>query len=340
MNQNIQVVRLYISNTYMIVDILLFVLGVVLIIAGANFLTDGAATLARRLGVNPLVIGLTIVALGTSAPELVVSLTSALKGNADIAVGNVVGSNIINTLLIGGVTALIAPLAISVSTIRKEIPLMILASLVLTAFALDPLLSGGESAAMSVSRSEGIALTAFFLIFLAYTFSIAKDNVVEIEGDVQPSHTKPLWLIAVLIVGGLASLVWGGNLFVDSASNIARSFGLSEAFIGLTIVALGTSLPELATTVVAALKGEAELAIGNIVGSNIFNIFFILGTTATISPITISGITNLDFITLCLSAVMLYIFGIFFGERKINRYEGGVLLLVLVVYNAMLISNL
>lgn len=322
----------------MFVDILLFILGVVLIISGANLLTDGAATLARRFGVNPLVIGLTIVAFGTSAPELVVSLTSALKGNADIAMGNVVGSNIINTLLIGGATAIVCPLAISSSTIRKEIPLMILASVIVTAFALDPLLSGGAISVMSISRSEGVALLGFFAIFLAYTFSIAKDDVVTVEGEAQP--TKPLWLLIVFILAGFTGLVWGGDLFVDSASSIARRLGFSEAFIGLTIVALGTSLPELATSIVAAFKGESQLAVGNIVGSNIFNIFLILGTTATIAPITISGIATLDFITLILSAVMLYIFGVFFGERKINRFEGAVLLLVLIAYNVMLISNL
>lgn len=326
----------------MIVDILLFILGVVLILGGANLLTDGASTLARRFGINPLVIGLTIVAFGTSAPELVVSLASALKGNADIAMGNVVGSNIINILLIGGATALVSPLAITIGTIRKEIPLMILASVILIAFALDPVLSSEATSTMSISRSEGIALLGFFLIFLAYTFSISKDNVGEIEVDTKRENNspKPIWLLILLIIGGLAGLIFGGDLFVDSASSIARFWGFSEAFIGLTIVALGTSLPELATSIVAALKGESQMAIGNIVGSNIFNIFFILGTTATIAPITISGVTNLDFMALLLSSVMLYIFGVFFGERKINRYEGVVLLLVLIAYNVMLISNL
>lgn len=323
----------------MIIDILLFVLGIVLIIFGANSLTDGSAALARRMGVSRLVVGLTIVALGTSAPELVVSLTSAFKGNADISMGNVIGSNIVNTLFIGGLTAVIAPLSITLSTIRKEIPLMILASVVLVAFALDPLLSGDSSLSMSISRSEGIALLAFFSIFLAYTFSIAKADAIE-EEKKRPRVGKPLWVLIALIIGGLTALVLGGDLFVDAASSMARRFGMSEAFIGLTIVALGTSLPELATSIVAAMKGEPELAVGNIVGSNIFNIFFILGTTATIVPITVSGITALDFTVLCLSALMLYVFGVFFGDRKINRYEGAALLVVYLVYNAYLIYNL
>lgn len=322
----------------MIIDILLFVLGIVLIIFGANSLTDGSAALARRMGVSRLVVGLTVVALGTSAPELVVSLTSAFKGNADISMGNVIGSNIVNTLFIGGLTAVIAPLSITLSTIRKEIPLMILASVVLVAFALDPLLSGDSSLSMSISRSEGIALLAFFSIFLAYTFSIAKADAIEEEK--RPRVGKPLWVLIALIIGGLTALVLGGDLFVDAASSMARRFGMSEAFIGLTIVALGTSLPELATSIVAAMKGEPELAVGNIVGSNIFNIFFILGTTATIVPITVSGITALDFTVLCLSALMLYVFGVFFGDRKINRYEGAALLVVYLVYNAYLIYNL
>lgn len=327
----------------MIINLLLFILGVVLIISGANFLTDGAAAIARRLGLSPLMVGLTIVAFGTSAPELVVSLTSALKGSADIAIGNVVGSNIFNILAIIGTTALIAPLSITSSTIKKEIPLLILASVVFTAMVWDDLFSGFSSASNYLSRSEGIALLAFFIIFLAYTFSMAKPapEIEEAPASSESKKRKPLWFLILLIIVGLGGLIWGGDLFVSSSSAIARSFGVSEAFIGLTLVAMGTSLPELATSIVAALKKEPELAVGNAVGSGIFNIFFILGTTSTVLPIRLSGgITLVDFVVMILASVLLYFFGVFFGDKKIVRTEGALLLLFFVLYNAYLFSQL
>lgn len=324
----------------MIIDLLLFVLGVVLIISGANFLTDGAAALARRLGLSPLMVGLTVVAFGTSAPELVVSLTSAIKGSADIAIGNVVGSNIFNVLAIVGITALVTPLGITASTVRKEIPLLILASCVFTVMAWDTLFSGLIGQENFVSRVEGISLLGFFLIFLTYTLSIAK-SAGEIEQESNPNKKrKPIWVLIVMIVGGLAGLIFGGDLFVSSSSSIARSFGVSEAFIGLTLVALGTSLPELATSVVAALKKEPEIAVGNVVGSGLFNIFFILGTTATVTPIKMSGITIVDFLVMILASVLLYVFGIFFGQRTITRVEGGILFVCFILYNAYLFSQI
>lgn len=331
----------------MFVDILLFVVGIALIVGGANFLTDGAAALARRFGLSPLMVGLTIVAFGTSAPELVVSLTSALNGNTDISLGNVVGSNVFNILGIGGITALIAPLTITQSTIRKEIPLMLLASVVLIFMLFDVEISGGV--ANVVSRGDGLVLLGFFAIFLTYTIAISKpstaietsqDKSVQSPADDAAVRLKPIWMLIAFIIGGLVALIWGGNLFVSSASNIAKAFGVSEAIIGLTIVAVGTSLPELATSVVAALKGEQEMAVGNIVGSNIFNIFLILGMTASISPVGLGGLQYVDFLALIVSAVMLYLFGVFFGERKITRFEGGILLLTYVAYTVYLISQL
>lgn len=324
----------------MFLDILLFILGIVLIIAGANYLTEGASALARRFGVSPLVVGLTIVAFGTSSPEFIVSLMSALKGNSDIAMGNVVGSNIFNVLVIGGINALVTPITITRSTVRREIPLMILACLVLSVMALDRVFAGTGATENILSRSEGIVLLCFFLIFLTYTFAIAKGDPSDPHTAPAPTKHYPLWLLVVFIIGGLGGLVLGGELFVDAASSIARTLGMSEGFIGLTIVAAGTSLPELATSVAAALKKEPEIAVGNIVGSNIFNVFFILGTTATITPIHIGGVSTLDFAMMSFAALLLYVFAVLFGQRVIKRAEGAVLFLCFVLYTAYLIAQL
>ena len=324
----------------MLLDLFYFVIGIVLIIAGANYLTEGASALARRFGVSPLVVGLTIVAFGTSTPELIVSLLSALKGNSDIAMGNVVGSNIFNVLVIGGITALVAPITVTRSTVRREIPLMLLASLVLSVMALDRVFAGTGATENILSRSEGIVLLCFFLIFLTYTFAIAKGDPSDPHTAPAPTKHYPLWLLVVFIIGGLGGLVLGGELFVDAASSIARTLGMSEGFIGLTIVAAGTSLPELATSVAAALKKEPEIAVGNIVGSNIFNVFFILGTTATVTPIRIGGVSTLDFLVMTFSAILLYVFAVLFGQRVIKRAEGAVLVLCFVLYTAYLIAQL
>ena len=325
----------------MLVDILLFLLGIVLIIAGANYLTEGASTLARRMGLSPLVVGLTIVAFGTSAPELIVSLMSALKGNADIAMGNVIGSNIFNILAIGGVTAVVAPITITKSTIRREIPLMLLSFLVLFFLSYDTIFAGTAGTTENIlSRGEGLTLLGFFLIFLTYTFAIAKDAPDDPHADHTPIRTYPLWLLILFIVGGLVALVYGGDLFVSSASSIARTFGMSESFIGLTIVAAGTSLPELATSVAAALKKQPEIAVGNIVGSNIFNIFLILGVSSTITSIRIGGVTALDFLVMIAAGLMLCSFAVLFGQRIIKRGEGAILALGFIAYTVYLIMQL
>ena len=325
----------------MLVDILLFLLGIVLIIVGANYLTEGASTLARRMGLSPLVVGLTIVAFGTSAPELIVSLMSALKGNADIAMGNVIGSNIFNILAIGGVTALVAPITITQSTIRREIPLMLLSFLVLFFLSYDTIFAGTAGTTENIlSRGEGLTLLGFFLIFLTYTFAIAKDAPDDPHADHTPIRSYPLWLLVLFILGGLAALIYGGDLFVSSASSIARTFGMSESFIGLTIVAAGTSLPELATSVAAALKKQPEIAVGNIVGSNIFNIFLILGVSSTITPIRIGGVTALDFLVMIVAGLMLYIFAVLFGQRVVKRSEGAILALSFIAYTIYLIMQL
>lgn len=316
-------------------NLLFLIGGLVLILIGANALTDGASAVAKRFRISSLVIGLTIVAFGTSAPELTVSLVSALKGSADIAIGNVVGSNIFNTLMIVGCTAAIVPIAITRGTLKHEIPLCLLAALVLSVCASDVLLGSGP--ADVISRSEGLLLLGFFLIFMAYTFSIAKSGAA--NDDDTAIKEMPLWRSAFYIAGGLAALVYGGQIFVDGASGIARSLGVTESVIGLTLVAGGTSLPELATSVVAALKKNPEMAIGNVIGSNLFNIFFVLGCSATITPLTIQGLTPVDFSVLILSAVLLYVFGLFFRKRTITRWEGLALVACYVGYTAYLIMG-
>lgn len=313
-------------------DIVCLLGGLVLILLGANYLTDGASSLAKRFKISDLVIGLTVVAFGTSAPELAVSLSSAIKGSADIAIGNVVGSNMFNTLMIVGCTAFFAPIVVTRNTLLKEIPLCILASVALLAISNDMLLD--KQPLDVVSRTDGFLLLLFFIIFMVYTFSIARQH-----GDEEAEEVKqiPLWLSFIYIIGGLAALIFGGNIFVDGATGIARSLGVSESVIGLTLVAGGTSLPELATSVVAALKKNPEMAIGNVVGSNLFNIFLVLGASATITPLNLIGITNFDLLSLVIASVILWFFGVFYKKRTITRVEGTILVVCYIAYTATLI---
>ena len=324
-------------------NILLLIGGLILILLGANGLTNGDASVAKRFHIPPIVIGLTIVAFGTSAPELTVSVSSALKGSADIAIGNVVGSNIFNTLMIVGCTALFAPIVITRNTLRKEIPLCILSSIVLLICANDVFLD--KASENILNRVDGLLLLCFFVI-LGYTFAIAskpatieqqaEHPVIEEETEIK---SLPWWKSILYIIGGLAALIYGGQLFVDGATGIARNLGVSESIIGLTLVAGGTSLPELATSIVAALKKNPEIAIGNVIGSNLFNIFFVLGCSASITPLHLSGITNFDLFTLVGSGILLWLFGLFFAKRTITRIEGGVMILCYVAYTVVLIYN-
>ena len=325
-------------------NILLLIGGLILILLGANGLTDGAASVAKRFHIPPIVIGLTIVAFGTSAPELTVSVSSALKGSADIAIGNVVGSNIFNTLMIVGCTALFAPIVITRNTLRKEIPLCILSSIVLLICANDVFLD--KAPENILNRVDGLLLLCFFVIFMGYTFAIASKPVTmeqQAEHPVIEEETEikslPWWQSILYIIGGLAALIFGGQLFVDGATGIARNLGVSESIIGLTLVAGGTSLPELATSIVAALKKNPEIAIGNVIGSNLFNIFFVLGCSASITPLHLSGITNFDLFTLVGSGILLWLFGLFFAKRTITRIEGGIMILCYVAYTVVLIYN-
>lgn len=305
-------------------NILLLIGGLILILLGANGLTDGAASVAKRFRIPPIVIGLTIVAFGTSAPELTVSVSSALKGSADIAIGNVVGSNIFNTLMIVGCTALFAPIVITRNTLRKEIPLCILSSIVLLICANDVFLD--KAPENILNRVDGLLLLCFFVIFMGYTFAIASKPVTmeqQAEHPVIEEETEikslPWWQSILYIIGGLAALIYGGQLFVDGATGIARNLGVSESIIGLTLVAGGTSLPELATSIVAALKKNPEIAIGNVIGSSLFNIFFVLGCSASITPLHLSGITNFDLFTLVGSGILLWLFGLFLPREQLQE---------------------
>lgn len=329
-------------------NILLLIGGLILILLGANGLTDGAASVAKRFRIPSIVIGLTIVAFGTSAPELAVSVSSALKGSADIAIGNVVGSNIFNTLMIVGCTALFAPIVITRNTLRKEIPLCILSSIVLLICANDVFLN--KAPENILNRADGLLLLCFFVIFMGYTFAIAfKPATATQTEQIKPPTTEeeetevkslPWWKSILYIIGGLAALIFGGQLFVDGATGIARNLGVSESIIGLTLVAGGTSLPELATSIVAALKKNPEIAIGNAIGSNLFNIFFVLGCSASITPLHLNGITNFDLFTLVSSGILLWLFGLFFAKRTITRIEGGIMVLCYVAYMVVLIHHI
>lgn len=311
----------------MLSDLLLIVLGVVMVLWGADRLTEGASALARRMRVPEIVIGLTIVAAGTSAPELFVSLVSALKDTPDMAVGNVVGSNIFNTLLIVGCAAMVAPMVIAPSTVKKDMPFAVGASMLLSAV----LLMGND-----VSRSDGFVMLAFFALFMVYTFRVAlqKGNG-ENASVVAPVN---VWKSLLYVVAGLGGLIIGSNLFVDSASDVARQLDISEGVIGLTIVAGGTSLPELATSVVAARKGQSAIAIGNVIGSNVFNILLILGLTATVSPMAVQGITVVDLSVMLVSILMVWAFS--YTKYTVARWEGAVLTLAFMAYMGWLFYNL
>ena len=307
---------------------LLFIAGFVLLIKGASFLVDGASAMARRLNVSDLVIGLTVVAFGTSTPELFVNVIASAKGNTGIAIGNVLGSNIANILLILGVSSVIHPLEVTKGTVWKEIPFSLLAALVLGVMANDQLIDQKNFSALS--RIDGLILLSFFSIFMYYSYSIAG----EIEGVKQhvqmeeKSTVKSLFFVGA----GLAALALGGKWIVDGAVVIAKNFGMSESLIGLTIVAVGTSLPELATSATAAYRRNAEIAVGNVIGSNIFNIFFVLGISSIIKPLPFNLKDNLDIGAVILASLLLFLFMFTGKKRSIDRWEGAIFLVLYAVY--------
>ena len=311
-------------------DIFWTVLGLALILIGANALTDGSAAIASRMGVSDLVIGLTVVAFGTSAPELVISVMSAFSGNSAIAIGNVVGSNIFNILVIVGITALVHPIVVERTVLSVEIPIVLLSSVALLVLGNSALLDGTPDNV--ITRVDGIFLLMAFVLFMRHTFITAKKGDVPTGTDDGQVKPMPVWRSIVWIIAGLAGLIWGGDKFVDGASGLAASFGVSEAVIGLTIVAAGTSLPELATSVVAAMKGKTGMAVGNVIGSNIFNVFFVLGAASVVRPLPFAGIGNFDLITLLVASVLFLVFGWFIKERTFTRGEGAVMLALYVAY--------
>lgn len=306
-------------------QVLLLIFGIVVVLKSADWLTNGAVGLATKLGISQIVIGLTIVAIGTSMPEFFVSIVSAIKGTPDLAVGNIVGSNIFNVLLIVGVAATVAPIAIQRATVRRDIPIAIVASIMLTFMMLDNY----------ISRIDALILFAAFIAFIWITLRNSKNDAN--EKDASTEKVIPTWKSVLFIIFGLVGLVLGSNIFVDNASSLAHGWGISDAVIGLTIVAGGTSLPELATSAVAARKGDSGIAIGNVLGSNVFNILMILGLTGIISPMHIQNITYIDMAVMVISMALFWLFS--FTKLRVERWEGCVLIACFLGYITWLVSN-
>lgn len=307
-------------------QLLVMVVGIAIVLFGADKLTEGGAALARRMNIPQIVIGLTIIAIGTSMPEFCVSFVSALKGTPDLAVGNIVGSNIFNALLIVGCAAMVAPMTILPSTVKRDIPFALVASVLLLIMCLDA----------TISRLDAAILFVLFVIFMVITIRSARNGQGSDAQEETQKAISPLraWLYMFL---GLVCLIFGSNIFVDSASALASSLGVSDAVIGLTIVAGGTSLPELATSIVSARKGQSGIAIGNVLGSNVFNILMILGVTGLIQPMQITGITSVDLSMLVISMILLWLFS--YTKYTLSRWEGAVLTAVFLGYICWLVAN-
>ena len=314
------------------IDVLLMIVGVAVVLWGADKLTEGSVAIASRFGVSQIVIGLTVVALGTSMPEFCVSFVSALKGTSDMAVGNVVGSNVFNAMLIVGVAAMVAPMSVMRQTVRKDLVFAVASSVVMGALVFD----------REISRADAVILAVLFLVFMWITIKGANKEIhvpdtTGTETGVQGKSETKVWKSGAWIVLGLAALVGGSNVFVDSASSLALAFNVPEAVVGLTIVAGGTSMPELATSVVAARKGNSGIAIGNVIGSNVFNILFVVGLTGLICPMPVSGITYIDLAVMVGSMFLLWLFA--YTKLTISRWEGAVLTGFFVAYMAWLIAQ-
>lgn len=323
-------------------EVILFIFGLIVLVKGADLFVDGASSLAAKFKIAPIVIGLTIVAFGTSAPELVVSVTSALKGVSDIALGNVIGSNIFNILLIIGLSSTIYPLRVAKNTVWKEIPFSFLAVVVLTVLGLSafinstlfhPSILSSTDVVGTINRSGGIILLSFFVVFLYYTFGIAKTSG---EADIT-IHKKSMTSIIFFIIGGLLALTLGSQITVNNAIEIARMLNVSDSLIGLTLVAAGTSFPELFTNIAAVKKKNPDIAIGNIVGSNIFNIFLILGVTSLFSDIPIKGTQIVDIAVLWATTTLLFASLFIWNRHSIGRHEGIIMLLGYILYTVFLI---
>lgn len=317
----------------MILQIFLLLAGLVLILLGANYLVDGSSSIAKRFGISEFVIGLTIVGIGTSTPEMVVSFLSAFQGKADMAIGNVVGSNIFNTLMILGATAIVAPLTITKSNLKKDIPLNIAVTALLILLGMKFTIFGvGHD---QLSRADGLLLLALFAWYLWSSFK--NDKTDEEDSGIS---MKRVPVSIIMIAGGLAGLIIGGRIFVNSATELAKMFGVSDKFIAITIMAAGTSMPELATCIVAALKGRGQLALGNILGSNISNILLILGGAAVIHPLTFAGMTPVDLGTVLISGIVILLCAYLFKKKQIDRTEGIIFLLLEGCYMWYLIASI
>lgn len=326
-------------------DILLLIVGLGLILAGANFLTDGSAALAQRFRVPEFIVGLTVVAIGTSTPELVVSVLSAIAGKSDVAIGNVVGSNLFNVFVILGICALVRPLPLTAGNVRRDIPFGMAASLLLLAMASDHLFC--RDAADRLGRIDGAVMLLLYVALTVYTVRSAARTAtaapVSVPASTPADAAKPAkrpmagWLIAVMIVGGLAGLIAGGEMFLRSATAIARRLGVAESVIAITLVAGGTSLPELASSLVSLFKGKVDLALGNVLGSNVANILLILGLSATIHPLSLGGITVWDLLMVVLSSVLLFLTAFTFRRKTIDRWEGAIFLAIYIAYIVYLI---
>ncbi len=313
---------------------ILFVIGFVLLISGANILVEGSASIAKKLNISSIVIGLTIVAFGTSAPEFIVNIFASVQGNTDIAIGNIIGSNISNILLILGVSSIIYPLATQENTVWKEIPLSLLAAILLGVMVNDTLIDGGTFSGLT--RIDGIVFLSFFIIFLYYTFGISKVSGENTDLEIKEmSYMKSSFYVA----GGLLGLVFGGKWIVDGAIKIAEGFNVSQSLIGLTVVAIGTSLPELATSAVAAYKKQSDIAIGNVVGSNIFNIFWILGFSSVINPLPFSKDSVIDIIMTIVASLILFLIMFIGKKHTVERWQGIIMILMYVGYVAYLIGT-
>lgn len=295
----------------MLTQMFFLVLGFVMLIKGADWFVDGASKIADRFGIPQLVIGLTIVAMGTSAPEAAVSITSALKGSADITIGNVVGSNILNVLIILGLTAVVRAIAVQESTIIYEIPFTIIVTIIMAVLGL----ADGK-----ISRMEGVIIWALFIVYLLYLLKMAKSGQGATEETEEEVKEDPIWKLLILVVVGVVLIVWGSDVTVDAATALATAWGMSQRLIGLTIVALGTSLPELVTSVTAAIRGKADIAVGNIVGSNIFNILFVVGTTALITPVAYQVNFKIDSIVATAAMVLLWVCVL--PKKRLGRAAG------------------
>lgn len=334
----------------MFLTIVMLIVSLTVILVGANLLVDGSSALARRFGMSDVTVGLTVVAFGTSSPELAISIVSALDGATSLTVGNVVGSNTFNIMMIIGITAIIKPLKVERTIMSQQMPLMVLSALLLLMLGNSSLLDG--TATNIITRTSGMFMLLLFALFMIFTVLTSKVEMpgvpagTKLESGITPpipenpqaEKRMPLWNQILWIALGLAGLIWGGDEFVDSASTLAKSLGMSEATIGLTIVAMGTSLPELAASIVAAFKGNPGLAVGNVIGSNIFNTTIVLGTGAVCAPLSMGTIGNVDLLVLTAASLLFWLEGKVWGDHVINRWEGAILALGYVAYTAWLLS--